>query len=80
MTERAKELQSKISHLNSVIEVLEGNAGVYEYAVFGKIEVQLEHDTKHRMLNTMIKYRNELENALTEEAAKETIGATMKNE
>ena len=79
MTERAKELQSKISHLNSIIEVLEGNAGVYEYAVFGKIEVQLEHDTKHRMLNTMIKYRNELEKALTKEAAAETIGDGLRD-
>lgn len=63
---REYELKRRISHVKSVIYVLEGNdAGVYEKSPIGNTEIILEHDTKSRMLNTMDKYLNSLQEELS---------------
>ena len=62
--EDRKELQRKLSHVNSIIDVLRVNAWVGEKSPIGQTEIMLEHDTKNRMLTTMLKYRDALERAL----------------
>lgn len=62
--EDRKELERKLSHVNSIIEVLRGNAWVGEKSPIGRTEIMLEHDTKNRMLVTMLNYRDALERAL----------------
>ena len=62
--ENKKEIECKLSHVNSIIDVLKGNAWVGEKNAYGSIEFALEHDTKNRMLITMIKYRDALQEEL----------------
>lgn len=62
--ENKKEIERKLSHINSIIDVLKGNAWVGEKNAYGSIEFALEHDTKNRMLVTMIKYRDALQEEL----------------
>lgn len=65
--EDRKELQRKLSHVNSIIDVLRVNAWVGEKSPIGRTEIMLEHDTKNRMLTTMLKYRDALERAMEEQ-------------
>lgn len=64
--EDKRELKRKLNHVNSVIEVLQVNAWVGEKSPIGSTEIMLEHDTKNRMLTTMVNYRNKLEKSLNE--------------
>ena len=62
--EDRKELERKLSHVNSIIDVLHGNAWVGDKSPIGRTEIMLEHDTKNHMLAIMMNYRDALERAL----------------